>query len=130
MSLRIRCKRLIGSWSTQVEGCCRGTPITRCTMLDTVVSPPQMLDKSQSNTEKQILKVFYKDNTFKSYNLPVDVQSADVCSKFATKFLRISERAASHFSLHLVIQGKGIYQLITRIIRIIPMHPLLQLLNN
>jgi hypothetical protein len=70
-----------------------------------LVTASKLVDNSP--LEKQILKVYYKDNTFKSYNLPVDVQAVDVCAKFATKFLRISERAASHFSLHLVIQGKG-----------------------
>lgn len=61
-----------------------------------------------AGTKKDILKIYYKDNTFKSYDLPEDVTCAEVCAKFASKFLRISERAASHFSLHLIIHGKGI----------------------
>ena len=114
MTVGARCRRSIGTFRglLRLEACCHCVSTTRDTttttmMLDThLVSPPSMIDKPQS-TERQILKVFYKDNTFKSYNLPVDVQAMDVCAKFATKFLRISERAASHFSLHLVIQGKG-----------------------
>lgn len=58
--------------------------------------------------DRHILKVYYKDNmTFKSYSLPEDITSAEVCTRFANKFLRISERVASHFCLHLIMSGKG-----------------------
>lgn len=113
----LRTMQWISTFSSRLSLAVGRRSFTR-NMLDAVVSPPKLIDKPQS-TEKQILKIFYKDNTFKSYNLPVEVQAADVCTKFATKFLRISERAASHFSLQLVIQGKGKQNILLKILCII-----------
>jgi len=60
---------------------------------------------------KGIIRIYYKDSSYKSFYLQDDVTAKEVAELFASDFLHVEKKVAAHFSIHVVIDGKDIRQL-------------------
>jgi len=60
---------------------------------------------------KGIIRIYYKDSSYKSFYLHEDVTAKEVAELFGSDFLHVEKRVAAHFSIHVVIDGKDIRQL-------------------
>jgi len=60
---------------------------------------------------KGIIRIYYKDSSYKSFYLHDDVTAKEVAELFGSDFLHVEKKVAAHFSIHVVIDGKDIRQL-------------------
>ena len=56
---------------------------------------------------KGIIRIYNKDNSYKSFYLHEDVTAREVAELFASSFLHVDDRISDKFSLHVIIDGKG-----------------------
>jgi len=60
---------------------------------------------------KGIIRIYYKDSSYKSLYLHEDVTAKEVAEIFAHDFLHVDKKVAAHFSLHVIIDGKDVREL-------------------
>jgi len=60
---------------------------------------------------KGIIRIYYKDSSYKSFYLHEDVTAKEVAELFGTDFLHVDKKISAHFSIHVIIDGKDIRQL-------------------
>jgi len=84
-------------------------PVTLKTLPST--STITLSSNSFMNSGKGLIRIYYKDNSYKSFSLQEEVTAQEVCELFAWDFLHLEKKVAAHFSLRVIIDGKDIRQL-------------------